>query len=844
MELPIETIAAAVRQACAAGRNVVVQAEPGAGKTTRLPLVMREAGWDRDGEIWVAQPRRIAARMAAARVAQTLGEPVGATVGYQVRFESALGPGTRIRFVTEGILARKLLDQPELDGVGAVVFDEFHERHLDGDLALALCLALQRRARPQLRLAVMSATLQPQPLAQHLGGDAFHCAGRVFPVAIEYAAERSDKPLAQQVAAALRELGARGLDGSVLVFLPGAREIRDTAEACAAIASRLGLEVVVLHGELASAEQDRAVRPGPRPKLVLSTNVAETSITIDGVAAVIDSGLARSASHDPWTGLSQLALTKISKAAAEQRAGRAGRTRAGVCMRLFPRHDFERRPAFETPEIARLDLAGAALAVRAAGLRDMAALPWLDAPPQAAVRGAETLLRRLGALADDGGLTRRGTALLRFPIHPRLARLLEAGAAAGVPQAAAGAAALLSERSIRRGGLDRRGRTAVSAASDLSVDLDDLDAVLRDPDRAGSLGLDLGACRMVDRVRKQLAQLVGARGRDRADDPDTALGTSLLAAFPDRVAAVRPGPPGTRRKLAFAGGGQAELAEDSVVHGASLIVALGAEQRHEGAHGTRVLVRSAAAIEPEWLLEQDPERLDEQRIASFDAERERVEAVVETRWDGLLLESRRDPQPSDATAAALFEAARARGPAAFLEQPEDLAQLQARCAFAHGIDPAVPLLDDAAVHAVMRTLCDGRRSFAELRRADLLGTLLATLGPARDRLERLAPAAVALGGGRRVAVHYEHDRAPWVESRLQDFFGALRGPAIAEGRMPLALHLLAPNGRPVQITTDLAGFWDRHYAEIRKALMRRYPRHDWPEDPRTAAPPAPRPRRG
>lgn len=840
--LPIDALVPEVLGALRAGRDLVVQAEPGAGKTTRLPLVMREGGWADSGEIWVSQPRRIAARMAATRVASLLGESVGGTVGYQVRFDAKTSQATRIRFVTEGILARRLVDDPQLKGIAAVVFDEFHERHLDADLALAMVRALQRGARPDLRVAVMSATLQPGPIAQWLGAVPLFCEGRAYPVTVAYATDKSDRPLDVQVASALRELGRERLDGgSALVFLPGAREIRECQRGCASVADALGLEVVVLHGELPADEQDRAVRPGARAKLVLATNVAETSITIAGVSCVIDSGLVRQASHDPWTGLGTLALARTSKASAEQRAGRAGRTRAGHCVRLFARADFDRRPAFDTPEIHRMDLAGAALSVRAAGFAGLAAVPWFEPPPEPACKAAEELLLRLGAIdAVTAALTDRGRTLLRYPVHPRLARVLQAGASLGVGHAAAGAAALLSERSIRRGGPERSRRAATTASSDVVVDLDDLRAFERDPGRAGGLGLDHGACRTVLEVWRSLA-----RGSKREQDLDEdALGVALLSGFPDRVAAVRPGAAGARRKLAFAGGGgTAELAEDSAVQSAAFVVALQATARREGASGPQVLVNLAAAIEPEWLLELDIDRLEERRVASFDAERERVDAVVETRWDGLLLESRREHEPSEATANALFEAARARGASAWIDEPDALAELSARAAFAHGIDPAIPLLDAGAFEQVLREACNGRRSFAELRRADLLGALLGTLGSARDRFERIAPAHVALDGQRRVRVHYEPDQPPWIESRLQDFFGSLAGPRVAEGRVAVAIRLLAPNHRPVQITTDLAGFWDRHYAEIRKALMRRYPRHDWPEDPRTARPPAPRGRR-
>ncbi len=835
--LPIESIVDAVLAELAAGRNLVVQAEPGAGKTTRLPLVMRDGGWAEHGEIWVAQPRRIAARLAAVRVASLLGEPVGRTVGYQVRFDTKVSDATRIRFVTEGILARRLVDAPTLPGIGAVVFDEFHERHLDGDLALALVRALQRGRRPDLRIAVMSATLQPGPVAAYLDAAPLHCAGRAFPVTIEHVAASSDRPIGVQVAQALRDLGTHD-DGSVLVFLPGAREIRECAEACDAVARKLGLEIVVLHGELPPDQQDRAVQPGARPKLVLATNVAETSITIEGVSCVIDTGLVRQANHDAWSGLSSLVLTKTSKASAEQRAGRAGRTRPGRCVRLFPRHDFERRAAFDPPEIHRLDLAGAALTARAAGWTRLEDLPWFEQPPALAMRGADELLARLGAIDAAGALTERGRGLLRYPTHPRLARLLQAGRELGVGHAAAGAAALLSERSIRRGW----SRPQVAASSDVVVDLDDLAAFGREPGRGHTLGLEPAACRTALEVWKQLARLVGGKPDAGHRVDEDALCRALLAGFPDRVAAVRAGASGARRKLAFAGGGQAELADESVVHGAAFVVALVAESRREGA-GSQAMVRQAAAVEPEWLLEQDPDRLEERRTAVFDAERERVESTLETRWDGLLIESRRDPRPGDHTTIALLEAARARGPAAYCREPEVIGQLLARAQFVAQHDPQARVPNAALVDEVLAEACVGRTSFAALRDAGIVELVLGRLEADRDRFDRRAPTHLTLAGGRRVTVHYEVDRPPWIESRLQDFFGSATGPTLLDGRVPVAIHLLAPNGRAEQITTDLAGFWVKVYPEIRRALMRRYPRHDWPEDPRNATPSAPRPRR-
>ena len=860
--LPIDALLPEIEARLRQQQNLVIQADPGAGKTTRVPPLLLDRGLCEGARIVVAQPRRLAARMAAQRVASERGEPVGKGVGYQVRFESRTSDATRIVFVTEGLLVRRLRDEPTLPGVAAVVLDEFHERHVDTDVALALLRRLQAGARPDLRILVMSATLDPGPVASFLDAPALRSPGRSFPVEVEHRPERGERGLGVQVAEALRELGRRGLDGGVLVFLPGAREIRECSEACAGPARTLGLEVVALHGELPAAEQDRAVAPGA--KLILATNVAETSITIEGIAAVIDSGLVRRPSHDPWSGLPTLTLAKICRASAEQRAGRAGRTRPGRCIRLYAQHDLERRPAFDEPELARLDLAGAMLDLRAHGLRGAEALAWLDAPPAAAVAAAEGLLRRLGAIGGEGAATEVGREMLRYPVHPRLARLLVEARRRGIAGLGTAAAAILGERPLRRGSAPHERRNEDAAAADVLADIERLEAVRRgagsrrtsfgaaggeedgSSSRAASHGLDRGAVRQVEQVRRQLAELV-PRDAPASRAPEEDLCTALLVAFPDRVARVeaRGGQPD---RLVMAAGGEAELSPDSVVHGARFVVAVAAEQRHEpGRRAPRTVVRSAAAIEPEQLLELDEVVVEETRVR-FDAEHERVEAVRETRYEGLVIDSTPLREVPPQAAALLREAALARGARAFVEDPAALDAWLARVSFLATHHPdtraALGAFGEDEVARVLADMCEGRRSFAELRRADLLAHLRAALPPeSLAALERLAPEHVTLPGGRRLPVHYELDRPPWAESWLQDFFGSTMGPTVAQGRVPLVLHLLAPNRRAVQVTTDLAGFWSRHYPELRNALMRRYPRHPWPEDPRNAAPPPPSGRR-
>jgi ATP-dependent helicase HrpB len=757
------------------------------------------------GEIVVLEPRRLAARLAARRVAAERGESPGETVGWQVRFEDVGGPRTRLRYVTEAILLRRMAQDRTLARVSAVFLDEFHERHLHGDLALALLRRLQRSARPDLRLAVMSATLDAAPVVRFLGDcPRFASEGRGFPVELEHLAQPDGRPLEEQVASAVRRLAAAGVDGDLLVFLPGAAEIARARAACAPLAERFGFTVAALHGDLPPAEQDRAVTPGPRPKVILSTNVAESSVTIPGVVAVIDSGLARVASHDPWSGLPTLRLAKISRASAAQRAGRAGRVRAGRCLRLYTQHDHDTRPSHDAPEVRRADLAEAALLLHALGERDLAAFPWFEAPEPAALAAAGALLSRLGAVRD-GRLTALGERLLAFPVHPRLGRLLVEAEARGAGEDGALVAALLGERDRAAGaGRHLAGPSDVLAAADAFRPREDL---------------------AVERARQQLARLV-RRGRASSDEP---LLVALLAGFPDRVARRRrPGEP----EVLLAAGGSAELAPTSVVRDAQLLVAVDVEERRSGA-SRRAIVRSASAVEPEWLLDLFPEALREEREVIWNPAAERVEVVARLRYDALVLdESRGPPGAADAGAAAalLARAALAAGPARFAP---GLPRFLERARFVAGAAPELGLAppDDAALRDALTALAGDATSFAELEGRDLLATLRARLGPAASRLAELAPDRVALRAGRQVTVHYEPDRPPWIESRLQDFFGMTRAPTVAGGRVPLVVHLLAPNGRAVQVTSDLGGFWGRHYPSVRKELMRRYPKHRWPEDP-------------
>jgi ATP-dependent helicase HrpB len=833
--LPIDPLLPEIVASLRAHPTLVLEAPPGAGKTTRVPRALLDTGFADKGEIVVLEPRRLAARMAARRVAQELGETVGGAVGYQVRFEDVSSPRTRVRFVTEGVLGRKLIASPDLDGVAVVVLDEFHERHLQGDVALALVERLRRSRRPELRVVVMSATLATAPIAEHLGSPVLRAEGRRFEVAVEHLPSPDERPLGSQVASAVRRLVAEGLDGDVLVFLPGAAEIRRAREACEKIAAEADLLVVPLHGDLSPEEQDAAVGPAKRRKVILSTNVAESSVTIEGVVAVVDSGMARVASHAPWSGLPRLRLEKTSRASATQRTGRAGRTRPGRCLRLYTRADFDARPEHDAPEIRRLDLAQTWLELAALEAEDV---PWLEAPPEAHVRAAVDLLRRLSALDSRGKVTDTGRSMLRFAVHPRAARVVVEGERRGVAEDACVAAAILAEGDIRT---SSRARFGEARAQDVATERSDLVALVelyREAEDARfaasavrSAGLDQGATRAVSRAASQLLRAC-KRGGARADDPERGLCMALLSGYPDRVAKrVRAG----GRRLAMSGGGAAELSETSAVRDAEWLVALDAEERGAGARGG-VVVRLASAIDPEWLIDLFADEVKETREVSWNAQAERVEARESMTWGGLVLHASEGAEPpAEEASRVLAAAALEAGPPAFASA-EGMDRWLARARFAASVQPAIAAPDDAAVGAALAKLCEGRRSFAELRDAGLLDALRRSLGPKGAEIDRLAPERTTLSGGRAVALRYEAGKPPSIASRLQDFFGMTDGPRIGGGRTAVLLELLAPNGRAVQVTTDLAGFWQRHYPGIRKELMRRYPRHSWPEDPTKPAP--------
>lgn len=749
--------------------NLVLEAPPGAGKTTRVPPALLEI---MSGEIVVLEPRRIAARLAARRVAFEMGEAIGETVGYQVRFEESAGPRTRLRFVTEGVLTRRLLSEPTLRGVDAVVLDEFHERHLETDLALALLKRLQK-TRPELRIVVMSATLEADPVAKYLGDcPIVRSEGKLFEIAISHS-PYSREPLEKQVRAAVEALLQTSTVGHILAFLPGAAEIRRTMRECQGVAHQADMLVLPLYGSLPPAEQDAAVAPSERRKLILATNVAESSITVEGVTAVIDSGVARVATYSPWNGMPTLEIRRVSQASARQRAGRAGRTAPGRVIRLYTEEDFKLRSEHDDPEITRADLSQLCLDLRASGIH-VDEVDWLEAPPQAAVAKAESLLDQLGA---TGEMAKR---LARFPLSPRLSRIVVESLKNGVGEDGCLAAALL-------------GSGAQLASNDLLTALEHpLDS----------------------RVRQHFEQLRRvARPAKQTGHDDEALLRSVLAGFPDRVARRRAG-----NQVLLSSGGSAEIAGEPSQF--EFMVAVDAEDRKDK---PLPLVRVMARVEPEWLIDLFPDDVRDVSSVVWNYKTERVDAVGALMYHELVLQESTGAVP-DAGAAARLLAQKAleSGIERFVDV-DVLHNFEARVEFAGLGAP-----DDAQVLA---DLCEGLRSFAELKKAagDLVHRLQLKVGG--RKLDELAPTRLRLKSGRETTVHYAKGKTPWIESRLQDFFGLKETPRIGPSRTPVVVHLLAPNRRPVQTTTDLAGFWERLYPQVRRELMRRYPKHSWPEKP-------------
>ena len=795
MSLPVEEALPALREALRAGSNAVLVAPPGAGKTTRVPLALLEEDWARGGKILVLEPRRVAARAAARRMAETLGEAPGGTIGLATRLDRAHSAATRVEVITEGLLVRRMQSDPGLEGVCAVLFDEAHERHLDTDLGLALSLDLQRGLRGELRLLAMSATLDGAGFTRLMEAPLVESLGRAFPVRIEHAKRDVTEPreLPEAMARAIRDVMAREA-GDVLAFLPGWGEIRRTAERLGA----LDADILPLHGELPPAEQDRALTPGPRRKVVLATSIAETSLTVPGVRIVVDGGFRRAPRLDGATGLSRLVTARISRAAAEQRAGRAGRTEPGVAIRLWSEATQRGMALQDRPEMLESELSGLVLDCAAWGAPPES-LPFLDPPPAGQVAAARALLRDLDALDADGRITTTGTRMARLGTHPRVARMMCAVEHEGEAALAAELAALLEERDPLRGR---------EPPADITLRLDAHDA-------------DPVAMRAIRRTAALHRRRLGVHGSVRAEGDAGAL---LAAGFPDRIALKRGAMDGAFR---LASGQGARLPATDPLSRERLLAVAELELK-----GTEARIRMAAPITLATLEARFPERFRVEEGAGFDARAGAVLARRRRMFGPLVLEESHLPSADPAAMAqALAEAAAGREFRDLDWTPAAL-QLRARLRRMRVLEPGEwpEELDAEALAPWLH----GMTKLSELRGVDLAQVLAPH--DIRRKLDALLPARIALPQGRSAAVDYAAE-VPTLEARAQHLYGLSALPPLAGGRVPLQVALLSPAGRPVAITRDLAGFWKGGWLDARKDMRGRYPKHDWPEDPSTATAP-------
>ena len=818
MELPVEQILPHLRRVLSRGHGVLTS-PPGSGKTTRVPLALLDEPWLAGRKILILEPRRPAARMAAAFMSESLGEETGQTVGYQVRLDRRIGPDTRIEVLTEGLLTRRLQEDPELSGVGLVIFDEFHERSVQADLGLALCLDVCKALRDDLRLLVMSATMDAQAVADLIGGEVVQSDGGLFPVEIEHLDRSAGRDVLPAVASLVRR-AVNERTGDVLVFLPGKGEILRLEEQLSAALP--GVDILQLHGEMDAATQNLVLRPPPgHPRrVVLATDVAETSLTIEGITTVVDSGLSRKPLFDPDSGLSRLQLLPVARASAVQRAGRAGRLGPGHCYRAFTEQEFQRRPAQRPAEILQADLAPLALELALWGVKEPSDLSWLDPPPAPAWEQAVDLLRLLDAVDENGRITAHGRQLAGLGLHPRLGHLLVRG---GGSVRVADMAALLSERD------PWRFRQGEARPADLGLRLEALKAL-----RAGEAmpaQVDHGACRRIvklsDRLRRQ------CQGLSRPEPPLSSAALLSLA-YPDRVARCRPG--GEGRYLMTSGKG-AVLPRDD---GLSVAEFLAVAQMDAGSREGRIWL--AMALDEAELRTVHGEHLEERQELAWDARAERVRARRIVSLGAVELDAVELPADDDAAVSRCLLQAVADKGLDCLNWSHEARQYQARLVLARQLDPEGGW-PDAGDEWLRTNLQDwlapwteGMRSLRELRQIDLRAVLSGMLPWARQqRLDELLPQRWKLADGSTAAIDYLAS-PPVLAAPLQLMFGMKESPAVFQGRQPLVLHLLSPAGRPLQVTTDLAAFWAGAWEDVKKEMRGRYPKHQWPDDPAHARP--------
>ncbi len=819
-DLPIERALPALRRALSESPCVVLQAPPGAGKTTRVPLALLGESWLGHARILMLEPRRLAARAAARRMAASRGELVGATVGFRVRGETRVGSSTRIEVVTEGVLTRLLLRDPTLDGTGLVVFDEFHERSLHADLGLALTLRTQELLRPDLRVLIMSATLESSAVARLLGDcPVVTSDARSYPIEVRYAPDRHPRSVEQAVATAVH-VALREADGGVLAFLPGAGEIRRCMTSLGQQQLPPDVTLLPLYGDLPAHAQDLAIAPAPSGvrKVVLATSIAETSLTIEGVRVVVDCGYARVPRFSPRTGMSRLETVRVSRAAANQRCGRAGRTAPGVCYRLWSAEENAQLLEYTTPEIREADLASFALDLAAAGVGEPSELRWLDPPPSASLAHGRELLRELGALDALHRITPHGVHVSAFGLHPRLAHMLLAAKSGGTGASGCVIAALVEERDILR-------RDAVLRDADVRTRV----AIVAGGERERISKVDRDGLRRVERHRQALVRLLGV-SRSEVVDVD-ATGRLLALAYPDRVAQRRAG-----GHFLLRNGTGAELVDEGGLATAEYLAIAELDGRVP-----RARIFLAAPLSAEDLHELFGPDIEREHLVRWSAQDGSVVAVQRDRLGAIVLhECSLHNVDADLVVDTLIDAL-VRGDGLALTWGESATAIRSRIVFARAIDSSLPDVRESAILANANTWLRphlvGARRRADVERLPLADILAAQLSwEQRRALEQLAPTHIVVPSGSRIPVDYTDPAMPVLSVRVQEMFGLAETPTVGGGRIPLTLHLLSPARRPVQVTRDLRGFWQSSYYAVRAELRGRYPKHEWPDDPMQATP--------
>ena len=845
LELPIFEVEGALLSAAAnGGRRMILQAPTGSGKSTQIPQILLDNGLVPDGrQVIVLQPRRLAARMLACRVAAERGSAVGGEVGYQVRFEDRTSRATRILYVTEGILLRKLLVDPLLQSVAVLVFDEFHERHLFGDVTLARVLELQKTSRPDLTVVVMSATLDGAALQRYMAPcDVVQAEGRTFPVAISYlpkAVDFSRSPVWELAATEAVRLLRQAPAGDALVFMPGAYEIQRTIQVLARMPETRGMTILPLHGELPTADQDMAVAPAGRRKIIVSTNVAETSLTIEGIRLVVDSGLARVARFDPYRGIDTLWIERISQASADQRAGRAGRTAPGACVRLWTEREHHERPVRELPEIRRVDLAETLLMLKASGVMDVRAISWLEPPEGRLLQRAETLLEDLGALDGEGRITELGRKMLAFPLHPRYARMLLAAEPLGCVRSAALVAALTQERGV----LVRRADAQVLEQRERRLgeeEVSDFFLLMRawgvsrehdyDLEYCCSLGIHAGAARQVGRLFDIFCRI--AAGEGLAMEPELVLGDALrrciLAGFADQVAKRMDG--GTLR-FNLVHGRRGVLERSSVVRKSEWVVATEVrEVESGGGREMEVLLSCVTAIDPAWLGELFPGAIRGKQEVRLDETTRRVVARTGRYYHDLCLLLRVGGTPSEGDAARLLADEIQAGRCSLMHWTGEVEQwiLRVNCLAGWCPELGLPVITAEDRRLMLEQICLGSLGVKEVKDAPVWPVVKGWLdGRAQSLVEKHAPERMTLPNGRKVRITYAERGAPVLAARIQDLYGVEESLRVGMGRQTVVIQVLAPNFRPVQVTSDLTTFWKEGYPKVKKELQRRYPKHEW-----------------